>query len=372
MYIPYARQAIDENDIQAVTEVLRSDFLTTGPKVTEFEEVVADYVGAEFAVAVSSGTAALHIACLAAGIKDGDEVITTPITFAASSNCVLYCGGKAVFADIDPITYNIDPHEIQQKITSKTKAIIAVHFGGQPCAMDEIRQIAEKHNLTVIGDAAHALGAEYKGRRIGSLSDMTVFSFHPVKHITSGEGGMVTTNDKRLYEKLKLLGTHGITRDADLLIKNEGEWYYEQLELGYNYRITDFQCALGISQMSKIDRFVERRRKIAKRYDEAFSDLDGVVIPPHTPGCNSSYHLYPIQVTDMPRKAAFDKLRAAGIGVNVHYIPVYKHPYYQENGYRDVKCANAESLYERLISLPMFTKLTNEEQDYVIETVKKI
>ena len=361
MYIPYGKQSIDEDDIQAVVDVLRSDFLTTGPKVAEFEKVVADYVGAKYAVAVSNGTAALHLACLAAGLKEDDEVITTPITFAASSNCALYCGAKAVFADIDPVTYNIDLDDIRRKITDKTKVIIPVHYTGQPCEMDEIHAIAREHNLIVVEDAAHALGADYKGRMIGGISDMTTFSFHPVKHITTGEGGMITTNEAKLYEKLMLFRTHGITREPSLLWENEGGWYYEQLELGFNYRITDFQCALGISQMKKIDRFVERRREIAKRYDKSFVDLEGIVTPAQADGCNNSYHLYVIQIKNMPRKEAFDKLRAAGIDVNVHYIPVYKHPYYQKNGYQDVKCENAEKLYNKLISLPMYAALTDEE-----------
>jgi len=370
--IPYSRQYIDEDDEQAVLDVLRSDYLTTGPKIAEFEKIVADYVGAKYAVAVASGTAALHVSCLAAGIKKGDEVITTPITFAASSNCVLYCDAKVVFADINPITYNIDPTDIRRKITDKTKAIIPVHFTGQPCEMDEIHDIAQEHDLIVLEDAAHALGADYKGRKIGGLSDLTTFSFHPVKHITTGEGGMITTNDKTLYEKLLLLRTHGITKDPSLLKKNEGGWYYEQLELGFNYRITDIQCALGISQMKKIDRFIARRREIAKRYDDAFADLDGVMIPIQLEGCNNSYHLYVVQMEDIVRKDAFNELRTAGIGVNVHYIPVYKHPYYQKNGYQDIYCANAENLYNKMISLPIYPGLTKEEQEYVIEQITRV
>lgn len=372
MNIPYGRQYIDEDDIQAVIDVLRSDYLTTGPKIAEFEKVVADYVGAKYAVAVSNGTASLHLSCLAAGIEEGNEVITTPITFAASSNCALYCGAKVVFADINPITYNIDPTDIRRKITDKTKAIIPVHFTGQPCAMDEIHVIAQEHDLIVIEDAAHALGADYKGRKIGSLSDLTTFSFHPVKHITTGEGGMITTNDKKLYEKLLLLRTHGIARDPSLLGRSEGGWYYEQLELGFNYRITDIQCALGISQMKKIDGFIARRREIAKRYDEAFANLDGVVKPIQLEGCNNSYHLYVVQVEGSIRKYAFDKLRTAGIGVNVHYIPVYKHPYYQKNGYQDVYCANAENLYSKMISLPIYPGLTKAEQEYVIVQIAEV
>ena len=372
MYIPYGTQCIEEDDIQAVNEVLRSNYLTTGPKVDEFENAVADYVGAKYAVAVSNGTAALHAACFAAGIQQGDEVITTPITFAASSNCVLYCGGKPVFADIDSKTYNISPASIREKITDKTKAIIAVHFTGQPCEMEEIHKIAKEHKLMVIEDAAHALGAEYKDKKIGSLSDMTTFSFHPVKHITTGEGGMIVTNNEKLYQKLKLFRTHGITRDKNMLIKDEGGWYYEQQDLGYNYRITDIQCALGISQLKKLDGFVKKRREIAQIYDEAFKDIPNIVIPYQQKDSLSSYHLYVIQVLAKDRKEIFDKLRSYGIGVNVHYIPVYKHPYYQKNGYSSVICPNAENLYKHIISIPMYPKLRGEEIKYVIETVKKV
>ena len=372
MYIPYGRQTIEDDDIQAVVDVLKSDYLTTGPSIAEFEKLVADYVGAKYAVAISNGTAAVHAACFAAGIGEGDEVITTPITFAASANCVLYCGAKPVFADVKPDTYNIDPADIERKITDKTKAIIAVHFTGQPCEMDEIHAIAKKHNLVVIEDAAHALGADYKGKKIGSVSDMTTFSFHPVKHITTGEGGMIVTNDEKLYERLVLFRSHGITRNEKLMHKNEGGWYYEQLELGYNYRITDLQCALGITQMKKLDRFVAKRRELVARYNDAFQDVAGIVCPKQIEGCNNSYHLYVIQVPQGRRREIFDKLREAGIGVNVHYIPVYKHPYYQENGYKDVCCQNAEAVYENFISLPLFYGLTFEQQDYVIETVKNM
>lgn len=367
MYIPYGTQSISEEDIQAVIDVLHSDYLTTGPKVAEFERKVAEYVGAKYAVAIANGTAALHAACFAAGIKEGDEVITTPITFAASSNCVLYCGATPVFADIDKDTYNISPQEIEKKITEKTKAIIPVHYTGQPCEMGKILEIARKNNLVVIQDAAHALGADYKGQKIGSIGDMTTFSFHPVKHITTGEGGMIVTNDEGLYKRLVLFRSHGITRDESMLLKNEGSWYYEQLALGYNYRITDIQCALGISQLTRLDDFVAKRRRLVERYNEAFQGFEGVKIPYMKEGCNSSWHLYVIQVEK--RKEVFDKLRAAGIGVNVHYIPVYKHPYYQQNGYQNVKCENAEKLYEHIISLPLYPDLTEEQQDYVIEKV---
>lgn len=369
MYIPYGRQWIDDDDIAAVIETLQSDYLTTGPKVEEFEKTVAKYVGAKFAVAVSNGTAALHIACLAAGIKEGDEVITSPITFAASANCIMYCGATPVFVDIDSDTYNISVSDIRRKITNRTKAIIPVHFTGQPCEMDEILTIAKEYNLIIIEDAAHALGADYKGKKIGSISDMTTFSFHPVKHITTGEGGMVTTNSIELYQKLLLFRAHGITRDNELMTLNEGSWYYEQLELGYNYRINDIQCALGISQMKKLDMFIARRREIANRYNIAFKEIDGIIIPSQSGGCNNSWHLYVIQVTNRDRKEVFNKLREMNIGVNVHYIPVYKHPYYRKHGYIDIHCKNAELIYDNNISLPIFPALTNAEQNYVIEKV---
>ncbi|MBS5931622.1 MAG: UDP-4-amino-4,6-dideoxy-N-acetyl-beta-L-altrosamine transaminase [Clostridiales bacterium] len=369
MNIPYGRQSIDEDDIKAVVETLRSDFLTTGPKVEEFEKCVADYVGAKYAVAISNGTAALHAACFAAGIGEGDEVITTPITFAASSNSALYCGGKPVFADIDSVTYNIDPEDIKRKITERTKAIVAVHYTGQPCDMDSIHKIAKEHNLIVIEDAAHALGAEYKGNKIGSMSDMTTFSFHPVKHITTAEGGMIMTNNKELFDKLILFRTHGITRDPKLLSRDEGPWYYEQIDLGYNYRITDIQCALGISQMRRLDDFVAKRREIAKRYDKAFSVNPNIVVPFQKEGCNNSYHLYVIQVKNVNRRQVFEELRASGIGVNVHYVPVYTFPYYREHGYEAVTCKHAEELYKNIISIPMYPDLTLEEQEYVIEKI---
>lgn len=365
--IPYGRQQIDEEDIAAVTEVLRSDYITTGPKITEFEEAVAGYTGARHAVAVSNGTAALHAACFAAGIGEGDEVITSPLTFAASANCVLYCGGTPVFADVDERTYNIDPKDIERKISSRTKAIIPVHFAGQPCDMDEIHKIAEKHHLIVIEDGAHALGASYKGQAVGGLSDMTAFSFHPVKPVTTGEGGVITTNDSALYQKLLLFRSHGITRDSDLLTHDEGGWYYEQQLLGYNYRMTDIQAALGVSQMKKLNQFVEKRRQLAERYHAAFSDNANIITPHQAESGMSGWHLYAVQVVEHDRKEVFDKLREKGIGVNVHYIPVYRHPYYREHGYADVTCPKAELIYSRLVTLPLYPGLTFEEQDYVIE-----
>lgn len=370
--IPYGRQTIEEDDIQAVVDVLRSDYLTTGPKIAEFEKMVADYVGAKYAVAISNGTSALHAACFAAGIQPGDEVITTPLTFAASSNCVLYCGGTPVFADVDPKTYNIDPEDIRRKITDKTKAIIAVHLAGQPCDMDEIHKIAKEHDLIVIEDGAHALGSVYKGKKVGTLSDMTTFSFHPVKPITTGEGGMIVTDNEEFYQKMMLFRSHGITRDENLMTRNDGSWFYQQLDLGYNYRITDIQCALGCSQMKKLDRFLARRKEIVARYNEAFADCENIIIPYQLPETESGWHLYIVQVKNCDRKKVFEALREQGIAVNVHYIPVYMHPYYQEHGYKDVHCRNAEEVYSHIISLPLYPTLTEEEQEYVIETLKHV
>lgn len=370
--IPYGRQTIDEDDINAVVDVLKSDYLTTGPKIAEFEQAVASYTGAKYAVAISNGTSALHAACFAAGIGQGDEVITTPLTFAASANCVLYCGGTPVFADVDPYTYNIDPKDIRKKITDKTKAIIAVHLAGQPCDMDEIHSIAQEHNLIVIEDGAHALGSVYKGKKVGCLSDMTTFSFHPVKPITTGEGGMIMTDNEELYKRLVLFRSHGITRDNSMMTRNEGPWFYQQLDLGYNYRITDIQCALGCSQMRKLDKFLKRRRELVERYNNAFIECDNIVTPYQLPDTQSGWHLYIVQVKKHDRKQVFETLRDKGIGVNVHYIPVYMHPYYQEHGYKDVHCVNAEEIYSHIISLPLYPGLTDEQQDYVIDTLKQL
>ena len=369
--IPYGRQTIEEDDVQAVVDVLRSDYLTTGPKIAEFEKMVADYVGAKYAVAISNGTSALHAACFAAGIQPGDEVITTPLTFAASSNCVLYCGGTPVFADVDPKTYNIDPEDIRRKITDKTKAIIAVHLAGQPCDMDEIHKIAKEHDLLVIEDGAHALGSVYKGKKVGTLSDMTTFSFHPVKPITTGEGGMIVTDNEEFYKKMMLFRSHGITRDENLMTRNDGPWFYQQLDLGYNYRITDIQCALGCSQMKKLDRFLSRRKEIVARYNEAFADCENIVTPYQLPETESGWHLYIVQVKNCDRRKVFEALREQGIAVNVHYIPVYMHPYYQEHGYKEIHCRKAEEVYSHIISLPLYPTLTEEQQEFVIQGIKQ-
>lgn len=374
-FLPYGRQWIDDDDIQAVVDVLKSDYLTTGPKIAEFEQAFAEYVGAKYAVAVSNGTAALHAAAFVAGIHEGDEVITSPITFAASANCVLYLGGRPIFADIDSKTYNIDPMEIRKQITPKTKAIIPVHFTGQPVDLDEVHSIADKYHLVVIEDAAHALGAEYKGKRIGGLSDMTIFSFHPVKQITTGEGGMVTTNNPDYYQKLLLFRTHGITRDKTLLLQNEGDWYYEQQELGFNYRMTDFQAALGLSQLKKVDMFLKRRRELADIYNQSLQNIPGVLLPYQTPNCNSSWHLYVIQIGDeavRSRREVYDGLKKANIGVNVHYIPVYFHPYYQALGYPKGLCPNAETYYQRALTLPLFPGMSERDALEVVEILKEI
>ncbi|MFH0969680.1 MAG: UDP-4-amino-4,6-dideoxy-N-acetyl-beta-L-altrosamine transaminase [Patescibacteria group bacterium] len=370
----YGKQSIDRYDIEAVIKTLKSDFLTTGPKVLEFEKKFAIYVGAKYAVAVSSGTAALHLACLAVGLKKGDEIITSPMTFAASANCALYCGAKPVFVDINVKNGLIEENLIEKKINSKTKIIIPVHYTGLPCEMEKIKEIAGKHNLIVIEDACHALGAEYKNTRIGdcTYSNMAVFSFHPVKHITTGEGGMITTNSEELYQKLLLFRTHGITKDSDKLSnKKEGSWFYEMQELGFNYRITDIQCALGISQLKKIKKFVKKRREIAKKYDKAFSKIGGIETIKETQGCKNAYHLYVIKVKNKEaRLKLFNYLKENNIFCQVHYIPVYWHPYYQKLGYKKGICPKAESFYERIISLPIYPSLKNKELEKVIKIIK--
>ncbi|MCW1713951.1 MULTISPECIES: UDP-4-amino-4,6-dideoxy-N-acetyl-beta-L-altrosamine transaminase [Synergistaceae] len=375
-YLSYGKQFIDNSDIEAVITVLKGDYLTTGPCVNAFEEKIANYVGSRYAVAVSNGTAALHVACFAAGIKEGDEVIVSPITFAASANAVLYCGGIPVFVDVDPLTYNIDPNLIEDKISNKTKAIIPVDFTGQSVDMDKIKEIAEKHGLYVIEDAAHALGSEYKGRKVGSQADMVEFSFHPVKMITTGEGGVVTTNSEELYDRMRIFRTHGITRDKEMLSDKHGPWYYEQQSLGYNYRLTDLQSALGTSQMDKINGFIKRRRDVVKIYNEAFKDLKEVVTPYEADYSNSGWHLYVIKLNSdfitCTRKDIFEALQAENIGVNVHYIPVYFHPYYKKLGYKKGICPNAEVLYDNIITLPLFPLMTDSDVADVINGVNKV
>ena len=469
-FIPYGRQQIDEDDIQAVVEVLRSDWLTTGPKVPEFEQAVADFVGAKEAVAVSSGTAALHCTMHAIGIVPGDEVILPPMTFAATANCVVFQGGIPVFADVEPDTLLIDPNEVEAKITPKTKAIIAVDYAGQACDYDALRDIADRHDLILVADACHALGAEYKRKKVGTLADLTVFSFHPVKHITTGEGGMVTTDNPEFAERMRMFRNHGITRNADKFTVHcspftvqkqttdppaspererwragnsqqptdndfqqttangqrsteNGQWYYEMQDLGYNYRITDFQCALGISQLRKLPEFLERRREIAAHYDEALADIPGIeplglradvqtasqsakrmaqsedrpspffsdslLSPPASPERAGSrwragalcslhaYHLYVVRIDSsvlgIDRTVLFTNLRGKGIAVNVHYIPVHLHPYYREKfGTGHGLCPNAEAAYEQIISIPMFPGMTDEDVEKVINVMQEI
>lgn len=376
-FLPYAQQWIDDSDIKAVSDALKNDRITQGPKIIEFEKVVSNFCKAKYAVAFSSGTAALHAAAYSTGISKDDEAITTPITFAASGNCILYQDGKVIFADIKKDTYNIDPLEIKKKIHSKTKAIIPVDYTGQPCDIDEINDIAKKNNLFVIEDASHAIGAEYKGKKVGGLSDLSVLSFHAVKHITTGEGGMVLTNNKELFVKLKIFRTHGITKNLKNMHINDGAWYYEMQQLGYNYRITDFQCALGISQFKKLKGFIKRRREIVKKYNQAFKDYDELIIPFEKPNVKSSYHLYMIKLNNeklkVNRKKIFDALRAENIGVHVHYIPVHLQPYYKQNfGYKKGDFPIAEDFYNNALTLPLFPKMNNNDINDVIKAVNKV
>ena len=373
--LPYGHQSMDEDDIQAVVEALRSDWLTTGPKVAEFEEAFASYVGAKYAVSFSSGTAALHGAMFAAGLENGDEAITTPLTFAATANAMLYVGARPVFADVADDTLNIDVEEARLKVTSRTQAIVPVDYGGHPADLYEISRLAEQRGLLVIEDACHALGARYEGRQVGSIAHMTVFSFHPVKHLTTGEGGMVTTGLAKFAEKLRCFRNHGISSDARQR-QESGKWYYEMVELGFNYRLTDIGCALGLSQLPKLDRNLERRREIAAQYTSEFREMPGIVPPTVRRGVDPAWHLYPIRLEPekfrVGRGEIFHALRAENIGVNVHYIPVHLHPYYRDRfGYRGGEYPIAESAYEQLISLPMFHGMSDQDVEDVISAVRK-
>ena len=366
-FIPYGYQLIDKKDVEEVVKVLKSDWLTQGPKVEQFEKAIAKYCRAKYAVAVSSGTAALHSAYIASGIKPGNEVITTPLTFAATANMLVQCGIKPVFADIED-TLNINPKEIEKRLTPKTRAIVTVDFAGFPCSYDEIFKIARRHNLLVIEDACHALGSEYKGKKIGGFSDMTVLSFHPVKHITTGEGGMILTNNKDFYDKLKIIRNHGIVKKPE-----KSKWYYEIEHPSFNYRITDIQCALGQSQLKKLNRFIKRRREIVARYNKAFENVKEIIAPAEEDYVRSSWHIYPIQVQGVNRKKIFEGLQKMGIGVQVHYMPLHMHPFYRNKfGYKKGDFPIAERYYKRAISLPLYPKMTNEDVRYVIKTTKNI
>jgi perosamine synthetase len=375
-FLPYGRQTVSEADVQAVVDVLRSDWLTTGPKVAEFEEAFAEHVSAKFAVSFSSGTAALHAAAFTAGLGPGDEAITTPLTFAATANCVLYQGATPVFADITPDTLNLDPEKVESCVTPKTRAIIPVDYAGHPADLDEIRSIATRQGLVVIEDACHALGAEYRGRSVGSISDMTVFSFHPVKHITTGEGGMVTTDNAHFAETLRRFRNHGISTEARQR-QTAGEWQYEMVLLGYNYRLPDFACALGLQQLKSLDSNLSRRREIAERYDTAFREIEAVMPPATKSYVEPAWHLYPIRLRpeklNADRAKIFRALRAENIGVNVHYIPVHLHPYYRNRfGYKGGEFPLAENAYSGLISLPMFHAMTDRDVEDVITAVELI
>lgn len=376
--IGYGRQWIDEDDIESVVSVLRSDFLTCGPVIVQLEQELASYTGANYAVAVSNGTAALHCACMAAGIGPGDEVITTPLTFAASANCVLYCGAKPVFADINPETYNIDPDDVEAKITERTKAIIAVDFTGQAVPVKEIRDICDRHHLIFIEDAAHSIGTMYDGKHVGSLADMTCFSFHPVKTITAGEGGAITTNSEKLYRKIVLAHTHGITHEEDFMedAPHEGPWYYEQISLGYNYRMTDFQAALLLSQLRKLERFKRRRKEIVERYNEAFGKIPEIIVQREIAESDTCRHLYLIRLDfeklTCTRRQFFDAMAAENVQCQIHYVPVYWFPYYRHLGYEKGLCPRAEEVYKGIMSIPLYPKMTDEDVEDVIHAVKKI
>lgn len=376
--IYYGCQWIDDKDVKAVIEVLKSPYITCGPKVDELEKKLCRITGVKHAVVCSNGTAALHCACIAAGINSGDEVITTPLTFAASANCILYCGGIPVFADINPLTYNIDPKSIREKITDKTKAIIAVDFTGQVVEIDEIRRICEEHNLILIEDAAHSIGSSYNGKMVGNLADMTTFSFHPVKTVTAGEGGAILTNDDELYKKLVLAHTHGITHNEAYMEEapHEGEWYYEQISLGFNYRMTDFQAALLLSQLSKLDKFRNRRQEIVEAYNEAFADIPELIEQQEIVESDTCRHLYIIRLDldrlTCTRKEFFDALVAERVVPQVHYVPVYWFPYYKHLGYERGLCPNAEEIYKGIMSIPLYPKMTDQDVQNVIAAVRKV
>ncbi|MCP4370273.1 MAG: UDP-4-amino-4,6-dideoxy-N-acetyl-beta-L-altrosamine transaminase [Deltaproteobacteria bacterium] len=382
--VPYGRQCISEEDINAVVRVLKSDWLTQGPTIEQFEKAVAEYCGAKYAVAVSNGTAALHIACLAAELEQGDILWTSPNTFVASANCAMYCGARPDFVDIDPFTYNMSIDVLDAKLSKAEKngylpkVVVPVHFAGQSCEMKRINQLSQKYNFVVIEDASHAIGGSYRRSKIGSceFSDMVVFSFHPVKIITTGEGGMVLTNNEVIYQKLICLRTHGITKDTNFIEgESDGPWYYQQVELGMNYRITDIQASLGLSQLKRIDQFVTQRHKLAKRYNEALSALP-IILQWQHPDSYSAFHLYVVRLKldeiQKTRRAVFEILCQKGIGVNVHYIPVHTQPYYRKMGFYYGQFPEAEKYYEAAITIPLYPSMTENEQDYVVSSIKEV
>lgn len=373
----YGRQCVEQDDIDAVVEALQSDVITCGPRVAALEKRLCEITGAKYAVVVANGTAALHLAALAAGFGEGDEVIVSSITFAASANCVLYCGAKPVFADIRPDTYNIDPDSIRRLITPRTKGIVAVDFTGQSVEHDAIREICKEHNLILVEDAAHAIGTKYKGQPIGSMADLTCFSFHPVKTVTGGEGGAITTNDEQLYRRLLRVRTHGITRNQEEMAHpSDALWYNEQVELGYNYRMTDFQAALLLSQLKKLDRFSARRKEIVRKYDTVFSEMPEIFVQKEIPESETTRHLYILRLQldklTCDRRQFFDALYAENTCPQVHYLPVYWHSYYEKLGYEKGICPNAEKYYEEVMSIPLYYSLTDEDVEDVIHAVKKV
>jgi len=383
-HIPYGRQTISEQDIEAVIDVLRSDWITQGPKIAEFEQAVADFCDVKYAVAVSSATAALHISCMALELGGGDRLWTSPNTFVASANCGLYCGAAVDFVDIDSIYYNLCPEQLERKLTEAKKSgtlpkvVVPVHLAGQSCDMARISDLAQIYGFSVLEDASHAIGAYYRGKPVGccEFSDLAVFSFHPVKIITTAEGGMVVTNRRDLYEKLIRLRTHGITRDADLMTEDaHGPWYYQQVDLGFNYRITDIQAALGWSQMQRLEEFCDRRRFLARRYDELLQGLP-LTLPAQAPETNSSWHLYIIRLNlakvEQSHREVFEALRAANVGVNLHYIPVHTQPYYQQIGFRWGDFSQAEQYYREALSIPLYYGLQETDQDYIVERLWEV
>ena len=375
--IYYGHQHLDQADYDAVLDVLKSDYLTCGPKINELEEKLCKITGAKYAVVCSNGTAALHMAAMAAGLGKGDELITTPITFAASANCALYVGATPVFADINEETYNIDPASVEAHITDKTKAVVAVDYTGQAVELDKLTKICKDNNLVLIEDGAHSIGTLFDGKGVGSIADMTTFSFHPVKTITGGEGGAVLTNSEEYYKKLLLARSHGITRDTSLMEnESDGPWYYEQVSLGYNYRMTDIQAGLIISQLDKLAMFKARRQEIVKKYNAAFEKLDAIVVQKEIPQSDTARHLYILRINPekitINRKQFFEALGAENVCCNVHYIPVYYFPHYQKLGYKKGLCPKAEKLYDEMLSLPLYYGMSDEDVDSVIEAVSKI